>query len=159
MAISTSRRASSKKTSSGTAARGKSSTKSAIEAVLANQHTIIALVRTHMKEILDSVLRLLDLLKAFWRGEYKALPYWTIAMILAPLAYLLSPVDVSPDFIPGIGYLDDAAFLALVLRLVGKDLETYEAWKAARSKGKRKAAGRSKARAKTAASRVQVRAA
>jgi uncharacterized membrane protein YkvA (DUF1232 family) len=30
--------------------------------------------------------------------------------------YLLSPIDLVPDVIPGLGYLDDALLLALVLR-------------------------------------------
>jgi uncharacterized membrane protein YkvA (DUF1232 family) len=31
-------------------------------------------------------------------------------------AYLVSPIDLIPDFIPGIGHLDDAAVAAVVLR-------------------------------------------
>ena len=34
------------------------------------------------------------------------------------LAYLLSPIDLVPDFIPVIGYADDAVIVALVLRSV-----------------------------------------
>jgi uncharacterized membrane protein YkvA (DUF1232 family) len=34
------------------------------------------------------------------------------------LAYLLSPVDLVPDFIPVIGYADDAVIVALALRAV-----------------------------------------
>lgn len=36
------------------------------------------------------------------------------------LAYLLSPIDLVPDFIPVIGYADDALIVALVLRSVLK---------------------------------------
>lgn len=34
------------------------------------------------------------------------------------LLYLLSPVDLVPDFVPVVGYADDAVVLALVLRSV-----------------------------------------
>jgi uncharacterized membrane protein YkvA (DUF1232 family) len=44
------------------------------------------------------------------------------------LAYLASPIDVVPDFIPVIGYADDAVIVALVLRAVvrraGRDAVT-----------------------------------
>jgi uncharacterized membrane protein YkvA (DUF1232 family) len=36
----------------------------------------------------------------------------------AALVYLLSPLDLVPDFVPVAGQLDDALLLALVLRLV-----------------------------------------
>ena len=34
------------------------------------------------------------------------------------VAYLASPIDLVPDFLPGIGQLDDALAIALVLRYV-----------------------------------------
>lgn len=36
------------------------------------------------------------------------------------LIYLLSPIDLIPDFIPGLGSVDDLAFAALVLRWAGR---------------------------------------
>jgi uncharacterized membrane protein YkvA (DUF1232 family) len=47
------------------------------------------------------------------------------------LAYLALPIDLVPDFLPGIGQLDDAVLLGLALRLVvhGGDAELVrEAW-------------------------------
>ncbi|SFF87078.1 YkvA family protein [Curtobacterium sp. YR515] len=38
--------------------------------------------------------------------------------LLALLGYLLLPIDLVPDFVPVIGYLDDAIVVALVLRFV-----------------------------------------
>ena len=40
--------------------------------------------------------------------------------LLLLLLYLASPIDVVPDFIPVIGYADDAVVLALVLRSVAR---------------------------------------
>jgi uncharacterized membrane protein YkvA (DUF1232 family) len=36
------------------------------------------------------------------------------------LIYLLSPIDLIPDFIPGLGSIDDLAVTALVLRWAGR---------------------------------------
>jgi uncharacterized membrane protein YkvA (DUF1232 family) len=39
-----------------------------------------------------------------------------VKVVLAGLAvYLASPVDLIPDFIPGVGYLDDVVLVAIVL--------------------------------------------
>jgi uncharacterized membrane protein YkvA (DUF1232 family) len=38
--------------------------------------------------------------------------------LVALLAYLVSPIDLVPDVIPVVGYLDDAVVVALVLRFV-----------------------------------------
>src|SRR4051794_34952912 len=39
-------------------------------------------------------------------------------VLLALVAYLLSPIDLIPDFIPGVGHMDDAVITALALRWV-----------------------------------------
>jgi uncharacterized membrane protein YkvA (DUF1232 family) len=51
--------------------------------------------------------------------------------LLLLLPYLASPIDLIPDFIPVLGQLDDAAFVALalrrVVRLAGSSIVT-ELW-------------------------------
>jgi uncharacterized membrane protein YkvA (DUF1232 family) len=39
------------------------------------------------------------------------------------LAYLVSPIDLVPDFIPVLGHLDDVLVAVLVLRWLGRSLE------------------------------------
>jgi uncharacterized membrane protein YkvA (DUF1232 family) len=43
-------------------------------------------------------------------------PRTTKLMLVLLLAYLISPIDLVPDFVPVAGQLDDAILLALVLR-------------------------------------------
>jgi uncharacterized membrane protein YkvA (DUF1232 family) len=53
-----------------------------------------------------------------------------VALFIA-LAYLALPIDLVPDFLPGIGQLDDAVVLGLALRLVvhaGGTQIVREAW-------------------------------
>jgi len=42
-------------------------------------------------------------------------PMWVHALVVAALIYLLDPLDCVPDFLPGIGFTDDLAVLALTL--------------------------------------------
>lgn len=59
-------------------------------------------------------------------GKYKKLPVGTIAAIVGTLLYVLSPIDFIPDFIPVVGYLDDAAMLALCLNFTRFDVAEYK---------------------------------
>jgi uncharacterized membrane protein YkvA (DUF1232 family) len=45
------------------------------------------------------------------------------------LLYLISPIDISPDIIPLIGFVDDVAILVFAASLIKDDLEKYRAWK------------------------------
>lgn len=49
----------------------------------------------------------------------------TIGLIVAILAYIISPIDIVPDFIPLAGLLDDAALLTMVLNSIKNDIEKY----------------------------------
>ncbi|MCR5402848.1 MAG: DUF1232 domain-containing protein [Butyrivibrio sp.] len=69
------------------------------------------------------------LVDSYVKKEYRSIPLGTIISIVAALIYVLSPIDLIPDFIPVIGYLDDAAVVLLVLGLgVDKDLDKYRKW-------------------------------
>lgn len=48
------------------------------------------------------------------------IPWYTRALLAVLLAYLLSPVDLIPDFIPVLGYLDDVILIPLLIFLVLK---------------------------------------
>ncbi len=72
---------------------------------------------------------LIQLIRDFWTGRYRNIsPLSGIVFILA-VAYLLLPIDLIGDFIPGLGQLDDAAFLLACLFFLEKDLYRYQAWK------------------------------
>jgi len=72
--------------------------------------------------------------KDYVNGSYTEIPKRSIIAILGGLVYLLSPVDVIPDFVPALGFIDDIYILNLVYRQVLKDLEKYKAWKDAQGK-------------------------
>jgi uncharacterized membrane protein YkvA (DUF1232 family) len=53
-------------------------------------------------------------------------PWYAKALAACVLGYLLSPIDLIPDFIPVVGYLDDLiiipAGLILVIRLIPREV-------------------------------------
>ena len=73
-----------------------------------------------------------ELLRDRVTGAYKETPWRTIAALTGALIYVLSPIDLILDFIPGIGFLDDAVVIGLTIKLARPDLEKYRAWKTAR---------------------------
>ncbi|MDH5347933.1 MAG: YkvA family protein [Nitrospira sp.] len=92
-------------------------------------------VSTRFLEILRMISRLWSdlpllarLLKAWKRGSYRGLSMRTIVSLAAALLYIMSPIDIMPDFIPGIGLIDDAAVLALVLHSIAQDLAAFRVW-------------------------------
>ncbi len=60
-------------------------------------------------------------------GRYR-LPWKTVGALTAALAYFLSPLDASPDYIPLAGFIDDAAVLGLVFGAAEADLRRYCEW-------------------------------
>ena len=72
--------------------------------------------------------------KDYVNGSYTEIPKRSIVAILGGLVYFLSPIDVIPDFVPALGFIDDIYILNLVYRQVLKDLEKYKAWKDAQVK-------------------------
>lgn len=102
-----------------------------LEELLANQQAIETKVRNSGKlERFSTDIRLMfSLLKDYWKGHYRAVPWKSVAAIAGALVYVLNPLDLIPDIIFGFGLLDDAGVVALCLRLVESDLIQYAAWK------------------------------
>lgn len=58
-------------------------------------------------------------------GRYTRVPVVTVWMLIFALLYVVGPLDLIPDFIPGFGWLDDAFVVALVCRAIRRDLRRY----------------------------------
>lgn len=76
---------------------------------------------------------LLSMIRDYYKRKYTEVPWYIISSIGAALLYVLSPIDLIPDFIPIVGYLDDAAVLAFCLKQVRAEIEKYKEWKESNS--------------------------
>lgn len=79
--------------------------------------------------LFENICNFCDLLSDYLDGTYHALPLATIVACLGGLIYLVCPFDVFADFLPFIGWVDDAAVLAFVMNAEQKDVTEYLARK------------------------------
>jgi uncharacterized membrane protein YkvA (DUF1232 family) len=67
-----------------------------------------------------------DVYALYLAYQDRGTPWYAKGILLAVVAYALSPIDLIPDFIPVLGYLDDLiivpAGVRLALRLVPSDV-------------------------------------
>lgn len=82
-----------------------------------------------LSRFLLEVTLLLGLVKDYAGGRYRKVPWFIVAAIVIALLYLIDPLDLVPDFIPGIGLIDDATVLAVCLKMVSADLAKYRVWR------------------------------
>jgi len=72
---------------------------------------------------------LFDLIKAYSKGEYRKVSNGTMLTIIGAILYFVSPIDLIPDFIVGLGIVDDAAVLSFALKKISRELDEFENWK------------------------------
>lgn len=89
----------------------------------------ISVLQKYWKDVCE----VFSLLKDWMAGRYPAVPWTVIATLVGALLYVLSPLDLIPDFIPVVGFTDDAGVFAVALSFAGADLEKYREWKRQRA--------------------------
>ena len=86
-----------------------------------------------LKAFADDVKLFFNMLKDFFTKKYTDVPVGTIMSVAGTLLYVFLPIDIIPDFIPRIGFIDDAAMIALCLKMAKLDIEKYKTWKESQS--------------------------
>lgn len=80
------------------------------------------------KQLIDTALTVVRLVRSYVAGEYRQIHSTTIVSGAAVLLYVLSPIDLVPDFIPVVGFLDD---LSLISWFIGKfkgEISSFREW-------------------------------
>jgi len=68
------------------------------------------------------------LIKAYALGEYRAVPWKTILLIVAAVIYFVNPLDMVPDLVPITGLTDDFAILVWVYNTVSDEIDKFLLW-------------------------------
>ena len=69
---------------------------------------------------------LIPLIRDYSKGRYRNISAKSIIIFVVALAYIVSPIDLIPDYILGLGQIDDAVILGLSLYFLEKDLRKYK---------------------------------
>ena len=85
----------------------------------------IADVPGKFKKMINQAKLLFEMIGDYWHKRYTEVPWGTVAIATFAIVYLLSPIDLIPDFIPVIGYVDDAVVMALAIKSIQDDLKDY----------------------------------
>jgi uncharacterized membrane protein YkvA (DUF1232 family) len=80
-------------------------------------------------EAMKKLELLFEMFRAWIKGDYKEIPKKSILMVIAAIIYFVSPIDLIPDFIVGLGFFDDAAVIGYTIKQISKDLDRFQEWK------------------------------
>ena len=92
----------------------------------------------YLEPFSDDLMLFMSLVKDYYKGDYRKIPFKTISAGVIGALYVLNPIDLIPDSIPFIGHIDDALVLKFCLKQAKKDLQKYKQWKQQQSNTKNK---------------------
>ena len=81
-----------------------------------------------LQDIWHSLNTAFRLIKAYANGSYRVIPWESMSLLVAAVVYILMPIDLIPDFIVGLGLLDDVALLGWVLKSISTELDAFVEW-------------------------------
>ena len=81
-----------------------------------------------LSKIRESLCLLWRYLEAVTSKRYTDYSLWALTKIVAVLIYVVSPLDLIPDVIPGIGWLDDILAVTYIISLTIEELNRFQEW-------------------------------
>lgn len=81
-----------------------------------------------IKKWKSQVSILARMMKAYALGKYRSLPIKSLVVVVAAILYFMNPLDLIPDWIPGLGMADDFTILAWVYQSLASEVEKFLQW-------------------------------
>lgn len=102
-----------------------------VEIVMDNEEAISKKISNAppLRKFIEIGKILFAMLRDVKNGNYPNVPWLTIATVVLVLLYVFNPLDIIPDFIPGIGYIDDLAVMSIGMGWIETDLHKYLDWR------------------------------
>ncbi|MCO4792184.1 MAG: DUF1232 domain-containing protein [Bacteriovoracaceae bacterium] len=91
-------------------------------------------VKGRLGEAFETLTAFLRLIKAYVKGDYRKVGIGTIISIVIAILYFLNPLDLIPDFLFAIGFLDDASVILWTGKKLLKDIEEFKTWETSKDK-------------------------
>ncbi len=105
-----------------------------VKSVIDNENDIKGKFTGSLEKFFEDVKLFFMMLKDYYNGKYREVPWWVIAAIVFALLYVLNPFDLIPDAIPLIGQIDDVAVMVLCIKMIDSEVQKYKKWKASNEK-------------------------
>lgn len=70
------------------------------------------------------------LLKAYINKEYTVVPWASIVLVTVAILYFVTPIDLILDWLPLVGYVDDATVIVFIIHQIKVDLDKFQQWEA-----------------------------
>lgn len=99
-----------------------------IDKVIRRSPTLRRFVRGPLADLAGDVTTLTAMVKDYASGKYREVPEKSILAATVALLYILNPLDLIPDLVPGLGLIDDAAVLTMVVKAIQSDVQNYRSW-------------------------------
>lgn len=110
----------------------------ATQRVLRRRFRVVLLIREayeHMtanedvlSAVWDDLRASLRLLLAWVDRSYQQVSWGSLVILVAALVYFVTPVDIIPDTLGALGFVDDVAVISTAVETVRTELERFRSW-------------------------------
>lgn len=90
--------------------------------------TKVSLRRKSVKGVWGDFKAILRMVKLYVTGDYREVSAATLIIAVTSIVYFVNPLDLIPDFLLGIGFLDDATVTGYVLKQIRIEVDKFVQW-------------------------------
>ncbi|MEO9482127.1 MAG: YkvA family protein [Ekhidna sp.] len=81
-----------------------------------------------LRELKSKLEILIRMTQSHLSGAYRSFSVSSIILIVFALLYFITPIDLIPDFIPALGFTDDASVIFLIAKKLNRDITKFLQW-------------------------------